>query len=300
MKLAVFFILLFLSPKVFSQSYFSVGTTWNYNYSTTSGTCPVLTCESGQSTIKVVGDTLINGMTAKKIMQYDYYSQYGAQGHKYRTTSLGFLYIQNDSVMLTSKDPDFEPVYLFGFNMHVKDTLIINSNLSIAVDSIKSENVNGQLRKVFYVSKFYPYGSMGAGPTVHKVIEGIGPADDYLLWNNGSEEYGTTYTFTCYSDDQSIYPTNATCASVLGTSAAEPVSFTVHPIPCKDHLEISTSISSDILVEIYTLQGIKIQSFTLSNPNTTLKVNSLLDGIYILKITDDQGRYSSKQIVIEN
>lgn len=68
----------------------------------------------------------------------------------------------------------------------------------------------------------------------------------------------------------------------------------IYPNPATDILQIKSDIKITA-VEIFNLSGLKLVSVIPSN--NTLSINHLSDGIYIVKIMDDNGNFTMRKIV---
>ena len=161
MKKILTILITVLSLQGFSQGWAEVGAIWHYTKSTLN---PDLT---SYTTFESVSDTIINGIPCKHLVQVD---------RVYDTASVysHYMYSSNDSVFFF-RDGEFHLLYDFG--AVEGDTIVLgyygtafSDSLLWIVDSISSIDINGEIRKLMYIT-------CGDGLVIEfggKVIEGIG------------------------------------------------------------------------------------------------------------------------------
>jgi hypothetical protein len=151
-----FLAIFLISTSLFAQitEYAPLDAYWNYTWASPGGGGGLLT--------KVVGDTVVNGKTLKKLSndEFTYYPfppNYGA--HRYTT---GYLSIRNDSVF-TGLGQEY---FLFSFKMQLNDTIKFRTFLNFTTygvaDSIGRIDLGGSNRRVVFISKYCKNNATGS------------------------------------------------------------------------------------------------------------------------------------------
>ena len=160
MKKLFFIILIAISIQATSQQFAPIGAKWHYDQETVN---PDLTT---YQTIESISDTIINGIYCRKLMKIS----------RMAGTEISWLYMYslNDSVLFYAEN-GFHLLYDFG--AITGDTITLGyyttyngSPLKMIVDSTSTITINGETRKLQYVS-------CGDGMVIEFggiVIEGIG------------------------------------------------------------------------------------------------------------------------------
>lgn len=114
-------------------------------------------------------------------------------------------------------------------------------------------------------------------------------ASTTLLVNNT-----TYYAMQTVSNCRSNAPLAVTTTVTLGNNEVAPkFNFVMHPNPADDVVTIA--IESEIkLVEIYSLHGQKV----LTSTSNSVLIDSLLSGVYFVKVQDAEGKSATQKLVI--
>jgi hypothetical protein len=97
---------------------------------------------------------------------------------------------------------------------------------------------------------------------------------------------------------------NYTCeGALLATHNDDPSAdgnFKIYPNPVSDemHIEINELAADDLVCNIYSASGIWMDHFKLEDRSNTFSVRDLSDGLYFLKISDDQGHFRTQKFVV--
>ena len=92
-------------------------------------------------------------------------------------------------------------------------------------------------------------------------------------------------------------PTLINCPIALGNNSFDLVTnFNIFPNPANNQVTIETNELTNVSLEIYDINGRKLQQQSLQNTNT-INIENLQAGVYFFKINSDQG--STMQRVIK-
>jgi len=200
---------------------------------------------------------------------------------------------------------------LYDFGCQVGDTLNLDCGCigkGYLVDSIKTIGSSGYSMKYFYLT-YLEYG------TKEVWIEGIGSTMGIL--NGGG--YGHCLTggsmgeaLLCYYDSgikkyqSSEFPNHCYLSPEIinGIEPEKPVSqFNVYPNPVSGELFIqpNSNIEESFTLEIYSVKSELVKAECIIPGSTHYRINtsSLRNGIYILRLISDSGKYDEKVIVKE-
>ena len=72
--------------------------------------------------------------------------------------------------------------------------------------------------------------------------------------------------------------------------------YTIYPNPTRNTFAISSDVAQ---VEIYNITGQMIRTFTNVISNQELDINNLEAGIYLVKMTDNNGTSLTKKLIKE-
>lgn len=201
---------------------------------------------------------------------------------------------------------------LYDFNLSVGDTLFHHYSLTMhsprefykvvtSIDSIQL--LNGEYRKYF---------DFGETATPDRVIEGIGSISWTGLFNPLESDIaldGDQYRFECFKQDETIlYLDNPDCdhcfCSIL-TSIAEveaPEVLTISPNPFSIQTTIQTDKNlSDATLTVYNLFGQELQQRThISGKSFAIKRGNLTDGLYLLRINENNKTIATGKIIVKD
>ncbi|RDI11893.1 T9SS type A sorting domain-containing protein [Flavobacterium sp. AG291] len=88
-------------------------------------------------------------------------------------------------------------------------------------------------------------------------------------------------------------------SAIAGINDPRHETLTVHPNPAKNYINITLSniiIDKELNVSIYDINGRKIYDNTIINDLTSINVSELQEGVYIINIISDKGKFTSKFI----
>lgn len=168
------------------------------------------------------------------------------------------------------------------------------SIFTLKVDSVLTINLGGKLRKHWYLNhvsgdKFYS--------TVW--IEGIG--------ETSSLKFGALSFLLCFSENgQLVYqnPEYNTCFYTSSINIQNPTKeLKVYPNPVSGELfvQLTTNIDENYTLELYSVKGELVKKECLDAGSNLYRVDmsSLRNGIYILRMISDSGKYSEEVIIKE-
>lgn len=254
----------------------------------------------GYHKYKVEGDTIVDGLNAKKISylnkSYDGTEEFFVDNWLAVREESGKVYHhKNDSFEL-----------IFDFNLSPGDTLAYRNpygcdSMSLVVDSVKNVSISGQnLQKQFVTSVGY---SLGYGDTVHyEIIEKIGVLSyiesapmtfNNTHWCATSPPFGAGFlTLRCYTDVEIQYNEDGvTCDTLINLSSNEIEDnnnlYFVHPNPVSSVLNVNMEGE----LKVFDLSGTIIGTY----PSSPLNVSNFSPGLYF--ISDNFG--NSVKFIIE-
>lgn len=278
MKKTIFLLILIsVSIKNYAQEFAPIGAIWHYTQSTIN---PDVT---SFKTLESISDTTINGIQCKKIVEVERYFD------TLNVSSI-FMYSENDSVFFFA-DSNFHLLYDFG--AIAGDTIILDyfstyngTPLKMIIDSVSTISVNGQNRKIQYIScgdgNFIEFG--------HHIIEGIG--NTYFMFPT----YDGTMNgpLRCYQDDSTslflspFYPNNAwnhqDCEEII-TGIEESNSsgnISIYPNPVKNKFSIK-NIDKETAFRIYNVNGSILIQGMISESNE-INLEAYSKGIYFIEL----------------
>ena len=86
-----------------------------------------------------------------------------------------------------------------------------------------------------------------------------------------------------------------TCYSNLGVEEFGLSNVKIHPNPAHNNLHIDLNTSTETHVQIYSLLGQRVLQRTIQN-SEIIELNQLSNGVYILRLTQDNNTISKKLI----
>lgn len=247
----------------------------------------------------LAGDTVVNGLTYKKVLKQGLISLINTSCVVYST---GFyqdpvppFYLRSlDKKMFIYLPNEAQEYLLHDFDLEVGDTLPEsytynsgNSSIDIIVESIDSiQTPNGWMKR-FELTDGYALFE-GAGST--------GGLDESVFPMFLSGSHG----LLCYSlQDTTYFPQfgSGTCFSDVGLNETEVQQIEVYPNPASENVTITASAKFDE-ISIMTIDGRLLKTVVPTDVSMTLNVSSLSPGTYFITGTI-QGIRSVKELVIE-
>ncbi|MEI7981065.1 MAG: T9SS type A sorting domain-containing protein [Bacteroidota bacterium] len=276
MKKLILILLTAISIQATSQEFAPIGAKWHYDQGTFN---PDLTT---YQTFESISDTVINGISCRKLMKIS----------RMAGTEMSWLYMYsvNDSVFFYSGN-SFHLLYDFG--AMTGDTVTVGyyttydgSPLKMSIDSTSTIIINGETRKLQYVS-------CGDGMVIEFggiVIEGIGNVT-YMFPRHDLSLDGP---LRCYEDSNIglfINPYHSDngwnfqdCEQVLTGIAdkGKTADITIYPNPASRFLEIA-NLDRPTEFTFINIQGKVIKS-GIVKPSQLINLNDLSRGLYFLKL----------------
>ncbi|MBK7093939.1 MAG: T9SS type A sorting domain-containing protein [Saprospiraceae bacterium] len=279
MKNLFLIILTSITIQISAQEFAPIGAKWHYSQGTLN---PELIAFK---TIESISDTVIEGKSCKKLNQVSAYIPPNRP-------SL-FLYSKNDSV-LVYEERSFHLLYDFGA---VKgDTIELGylayngSPLKMIIDSTGTITINGQLKKLQYVT-------CGDGMVIEfggKVIEGIGNTEYMFPRLDGNLDG----PLRCYENNilglflNPFHPNNGwdfqNCEQIItginDLHVTETIS--IYPNPVKSSFTL-TNLDRVTEFEIFDIHGRKVMK-GIVNFTQVIKIEDLPKGLYFLKLQNSK------------
>ncbi len=280
-----------LTLQGFSQEWAMEGALWHYTQITIS---PDLI---SYTTFESVSDTMIEGIQCKELV--DVKRMYDTTGVYYH-----YMYSENDSVFFF-RDGEFHLLYDFG--AVEGDTIVLgyygtafSDSLLWIVDSISSIDINGEIRKLMYIT-------CGDGLAIEfggKVIEGIGNLQ-FMFPRSDNNPY---IALRCYEDSDlglflnPYHPPNGwnfeECDEII-TGIKEMVydgRLSIYPNPFTTFTTIEYELTelSHVQLTIYnaigeTIQVIVVRLMPVGKHTFTWSPEGLPEGMYYGVLRSEEG-----------
>jgi hypothetical protein len=290
-----FFLLIVSGFTLKSQNVFApIGSTWNYTWYEHSG------AYHGPRTLYYTGDTIISSITYKKIASAYVYSCFCPN---WQTGSYYYDYIHesNDSVFSANPGSALPMQLLYAFNQPIGDSILFNIGMTgfqykIVLDSIETQFICNQNRRVLFYTKY----ENGCTDTT-RIIEGIGPINDYLfLQGIGNCELGNgQFTFNCANITTCSYPSSCSPAAPLAIkeiNSREPA-IKAYQTNETETLLFNTFLSGELVLKDVLGRNQIFLSFKDSE-KINFSAAGLNTGIYFVSLKTDEGEFC-KKIMIE-
>jgi M6 family metalloprotease-like protein len=144
-----------------------------------------------------------------------------------------------------------------------------------------------------YSKAFTVPSTAALGTTRMRVVMSDNSASSYC----GSYSYGETedYTVNITSSKEGMALAYSDMNAVEGTDFVEN-SLSVYPNPSADVISLNLSNEQILSVQIYSINGVKVLDIVVDEYNTTIDVNDLATGTYIVKMYDGQKSFTDKFI----
>ena len=258
-----------------------------------------------------VRDTLINGVTYSKLYKlYPYDSALTHANYKgaiRQDTINKKVYFYGDSTVdfyggIKAKNQEY---LLYDFAVNIGDTIFHEPNHDPSmpifqdeiVQKLDSVNVNGIWHKSYQSNN----GDIK--------VEGIGSMHE-LLFNSFFDGLEVDFDFLCIKNTETGFnyenPKYNTCFLIAGIEnlSGSNQKIDIHPIPANDFIAVSIPNSHSIFekIEIYNTSGIlmNVKISCNNGSHVTLDVSSLPNGIYCLKVLQNNKPSSSCKFVVNH
>ena len=282
----IIFLFIFCHGFVLTQNEFgTVDSYWKYNYEHHSGD------GSGWTMIKIVKDTLIEGVEYKKYRWTHYYRSF--MGEEYEQSQHGLLLIENDSVYL-------EDQFILDLDMEITDSLFVDIEagflaMQLAIDSISVQEIDGVEYKKWFGQKLCNIDGFIDDPYEDfTFLESVGPiVNGYLFWNfDGCLIGGGSNRFVCYKNGDFTYPPGQDCQESFLSNTEDQLSkaeINIFPNPSCEILNLDFGDMEVNALELLSLDGQIIEKLAINRQVQTLDISELSSGLYLLRVLFEEG-----------
>lgn len=281
------------------------GASWHYDY--------VHFWVEGYVNITYVGDTMINNKTVGKLQKDGYYYNHELLQQYHQHLGYEYMYSDGDRVYVYRHNQFY---VLWDFSAAPGDSWLIPESFDTGYDTTAQVTVmatgdtviNGLTLRYFELEYNYNYEEQQWA--YHGlVVERIGPIQDYLMPHaTFIADLIEGGPLRCYSDDDfGLFETGIaeSCDYLVGLNENKIASsFLLVPNPAKEevHLHFNLGVSDNVLIEVFGLDGRLLQSHSVASlkqgsHNIVLNTAWLSPGVYILKLSNDNGISSGRLIV---
>ncbi|MBY8963430.1 T9SS type A sorting domain-containing protein [Flavobacterium sp. D11R37] len=167
---------------------------------------------------------------------------------------------------------------------HTDNVTIDSGDLTPRIDIWRTDLPAGELSSVIVLANF---------DVTAKTVETFFPSTDnwYNLLANDEVISGTTASITLQPGEFRILGNQP---AALSSDRFEASKATLYPNPASNSFSINADTNK---VEVYTVTGQMIKSFSGAKANTTFDVNNLTNGIYFVRITDSEMRVNTIKLI---
>jgi len=281
----IFLLLLFCTAffgSAKAQNLFDINSTWYFSHRESSETPNV-----GYLYQTVEKDTIINNYSCKKIFRQVFYTN----GETEVITPIYFY--ENDSCIFYLNYEKFQ--LLYNFKIKTGDSIKIyepyytgfneDSTFYIMIDSIKTEQYNGNNLKTYYFH--IKYDESYSWYFGEKYIENIGSTETFLPYNQLDCDLGLCYNpIRCITNNNigNIFFSNNNCNFIYTSINNFIENVNIYPNPFNNILTINANFKIDKIV-VYDIDGkCKYYKDLLNCNKIMLNTNFYNAGIYIISI----------------
>jgi hypothetical protein len=134
-------------------------------------------------------------------------------------------------------------------------------------------------------------------------FEWISSGDIDISFIDGENVY-VAFKFTSTDDESATWEVDdvlitGTGASGFGEQNTFTAELSIFPNPATNRVNISCSDEHEVSVQIYTLLGEKISEEISFARTTSIDLDNMASGIYVLQFTDQYGNTSNEKLIIE-
>jgi hypothetical protein len=184
---------------------------------------------------------------------------------------------------------------LYDFTANVGDTLCFGEpGASFVLDSISIEQIGSVDRRKFWFG--LEYDGFGNPRTKETWVEGFG-SDFGLLWSGYYGVYDGWHCLLCFHQNGELVwqnPEYNTCTYPYdAVEENKETGISVYPNPVRDRVVIEGIEVAE--VEVYSVLGQMVKTVRAANE---IDLNGLVEGIYMLRITDVEGKVYTNKITV--
>ena len=270
--------------KTQAQEYVPLIQEGNEWYTLDAQVCSSQTLLRGYNTLvhRIADDTLIGGVRYTKVMQ---------TVNDVGTPTLAALLREEDGKVWETYNGNSE-ILLYDFTANVGDSLVCGYGDYFVLDSISIEQIGGVDRKKFWFGLEYDF--IGEPYAMETWIEGIG-SDLGLLFCGSYFFCGGYYRALCFHQNGELVWQNPEYNACLITDVGEILDneLTAYPNPAYNLVRINGVEVAE--VQVYNALGQLVKTFKNTNE---IPVAALPQGVYLLRITDTDGKIYMNKITI--
>lgn len=228
------------------------------------------------------GDTLINEVRYTKVME-----TLNGEGTPYQVALLR----EEDGKVWETYNGNSE-ILLYDFTANVGDSLVCGYGDYFVLDSISIEQIGGVDRKKFWFGLEYDF--TGEPYAMETWIEGIG-SDLGLLYCGSYYFCGGYYRALCFHQDGELIWQNPEYDACVITSVEEinDKGISVYPNPAMEIVTIDGLEAAE--VQIYNALGQLVKTVRDANE---ISVSELPQGVYLVRIADEEGKVFSAKMTV--
>ena len=229
------------------------------------------------------GDTLINEVRFTKVME-----TLNGEGSPYQ---VALLREEDGKVWKTYNG--ISEILLYDFTANVGDSLVCGYGDYFVLDSISIEQIGGVDRKKFWFGLEYDF--TGEPYAMETWIEGIG-SDLGLLYCGSYYFCGGYYRALCFHQYGELVwenPEYGTC-TFDGVEETKESGISIYPNPAKDRVIVEGIEAAE--VEVYNALGQMVKTVRGTNE---IDLSGLVEGVYLLLITDTEGKNHVARVAVK-
>ena len=229
------------------------------------------------------GDTLINEVRFTKVME-----TLNGEGSPYQ---VALLREEDGKVWKTYNG--ISEILLYDFTANVGDSLVCGYGDYFVLDSISIEQIGGVDRKKFWFGLEYDF--TGEPYAMETWIEGIG-SDLGLLYCGSYYFCGGYYRALCFHQDGELIWQNPEYDACVITSVEEinDKVISVYPNPAMETVTIDGVEAAE--VQVYNVLGQMVKTVRGTNE---IDLSGLVDGVYLLRITDAERKTFMARMIVK-
>ena len=284
MTKVLFFLMLAVAGEAKAQDYEPIIQEGNEWYTLDAQVCSSQTLRGYNTLVhRIADDTLIGGVRYTKVMQ---------TVNDVGTPTLAALLREEDGKVWETYNGNSE-ILLYDFTANVGDSLVCGYGDYFVLDSISIEQIGGVDRKKFWFGLEYDF--IGEPYAMETWIEGIG-SDFGLLYCGSYYFCGGYYRALCFHQDGELIWQNPEYDACVITSVEEinDKVISVYPNPAMEIVTIDGVEAAE--VQVYNALGQLVKTFKNTNE---IPVAALPQGVYLLRITDTDGKVYMNKIAVQ-